>query len=353
MRAFVALPWLLLAPSALAASEDPRPVRVQTVEMQPAGPTSSFSGAVHARTLADLGFRVGGKIVERPVEVGDHVTAGQVLARLDDQDLRLSAENAQNAVAAAQADAAQARADFGRYAALGRASPSYLPSEYDRRVALSRMADARLAQAVRQLGLARHQLAYAVLVADVDGVVTALPVEVGQVVTAGQTVASVAHAGALEVWVDLPENRLAAVRAARVTVSPWSDPALHMPGTIREVGALADPATRTFTVKVALPAAPSVLALGMTMTVAFAARDSEAVARLPASSLTDSSGAPAVWVLGGDAHAHLRRITVAGYDGDGDVIVSAGLAAGERVITAGADLVDPDMRLTAWAGPAR
>ncbi len=353
MRAFVVLPWLLLAPTALAASaEDERPVRVQTVEMQPSGLTLSFSGAVHARTLADLGCRVGGKIVERPVEVGDHVKAGQVLARLDDSDLRLSAENDQNAVAAAQADAAQARADLARYAALGRASPSYLPSEYDRRVALSRMADARLAQAVRQLGLARHQLAYGTLVADVDGVVTALPVEVGQVVTAGQTVASVAH-GALEVWVDVPENRLAAVRAARATVSPWSDPALHMPGTIRELGALADAATRTFTVKVALPAGPSVLALGMTMTVEFAAPGSGAVARMPAASLTDASGLPAVWVLGDDAHAHLRRITVSGYDGDGDVMISGGLAAGERVITAGADLVDPDMRLTAWAGPAR
>ena len=340
---------------AAGAGEPPKPVRVATVEMRPVASSLAYSGTVQARTQADLGFRVGGKVVSRPVDVGDHVHAGQVLARLDDADLKLSEEVAAAAFQAAKADAVNARADLARYEQLGRRSPAYLPSEFDKRGAASRVADARLVQAARQLALARSQREYGALAADADGVVTALPVQVGQVVAAGQTVATVAHTDEIEVWADVPENRLAEVRAAgEATIALWAAPGQTLHGHLREVGALADPASRTFVVKVAVDdAPPGLLALGMTATVRFGAAGPP-VAELPATALTDQGGNPAVWVLDPEKQrASLRPVQVAGYGGDGSVLVRGGLSDGDEVVTAGVGQIEPDAALVAWPGAAR
>lgn len=130
-----------------AAGEAPRPVRVQTVTFVQVRSALTVSGTVQARTQADLAFRVGGKVIARPVEVGDHVRAGQQLAQLDPADLQFSKEAAEAALEAAEADAANAQADLRRYDQLGRSSPAYLPSEYDKRRAATRMANARVIQA--------------------------------------------------------------------------------------------------------------------------------------------------------------------------------------------------------------
>ena len=352
MRAVpIALATLLLS----AAGEAPRPVRVAIVVVAPVPSSLVFSGTVQARTQADLGFRVGGKVTARPVDVGDHVRAGQVLARLDQGDMQLSEEAAEAALQAAIADAARARADLRRYDELGRGSPAYLPSEYDTRSATSRMADARAVQAARQLALARSQNGYGALVADADGIVTALPVQVGQVVAAGQTVATLAHTDAIEVVADVPENRLAeAHQAADIGIALWAAPDQKLHGHVREIGALADAASRTFAVRVAVTDAPSgLLGLGMTATVTFG-RPSPPVARLPATALTDHDGAPAVWVLDpARQRAALRPVELDGYAADGSVIVRRGLADGEQVVTAGAGQIESDMPLVAWAGAAR
>jgi RND family efflux transporter MFP subunit len=339
----------------LAAGEAPRPVRVQTVAFAAAHPAITLSGTVQARIQADLAFRVAGKVIARPVETGDHVVRGQVLARIDPADLRYSLESADAALQSAEADLAQANADLRRYDALGRSSPAYLPSEYDRRLAAQRMAAARVVQAQRQRALAHDQLDYGVLTADADGVLTALPVQVGQVVAAGQTVATIAHAGDVEIVADVPENRLAALRAARdITIRLWAFPALSLHGRLREIGALADPASRTFTVKVAvLDPPPDTLALGMTATIGLDVPGPR-LAVLPAAALTDQHGEPAVWVLDPrTGHAALRRIGLAGTAPDGSLLVASGLAAGEQVITAGVRDITADLSLTAWAGPAR
>ena len=153
--------FTLLAVAAFAVgAAAPIPVRTQTVVLTEARPSLTLSGTVQARVQADLAFRVGGKIVARPIEIGDHVTPGQELARLDPADLRASQAAAQAALAAAQADAASAAADLRRYEALGRASPAFLPSEYDKRVAAMRSTAARVLQAERQLELARNQSEY-------------------------------------------------------------------------------------------------------------------------------------------------------------------------------------------------
>jgi RND family efflux transporter MFP subunit len=316
----------------------------------------TLSGSVQARTLADLAFRIGGKVVERPVEVGDHVRAGQVLARLDQADLELSFDAAQSALQSAIADAAKARADFSRYEQLGRTSPAFLASEYDSRLSATRMADARLLQAQHQAALAKDQLNYGTLTADADGVITALPVQVGQVVGTGQTVASLAHTAQTEVVVDVPENRLPEVRnAAGIEIGLWADPDHELTGRVREIGAQADAASRTFAVKVTVfDPPPNLLALGMTATVRFVAPPRAPVAILPGTAITDRNRAPAVWVFDPKAQqAALRSVTIAGYGGDGSVAIASGVADGEQVVTAGASEIDPGMRLVAWAGAAR
>ncbi len=338
-----------------AAGEPPKPVRVAVVTMLARQAGLTFSGTVQARTEADLGFRVAGKVVKRPVDIGDHVRAGQTLASLDPADLQFSQEASEAGLQAAMADAQDAQAEMKRYDGLGRSSPTFLPSEYDKRMAAQRMANARLMQAVRQVGLARNQRSYGALTADADGIVTALPVQVGQVVAAGQTVARVAHTDETEIVVDVPENRLVDVRGAKdVTLTLWATPGQVIHGRVREVGALADPSSRTFAVKVTvLDAPPNMLALGMTAIVTFG-HAGDPLAVLPAAALTDTQGQPAVWVLDPASHqAALRPVEVAGYGSDGSVLIGAGLTAGEQVVTAGLHHIAPGMALTAWAGATR
>ena len=351
--------WLAVAAAPLAAAAPPpappRPVRVQAVTLAPRLHALVVSGIVQARTQADLAFRVGGKIVRRPVEVGDHVRAGEALASLDPADLGFSQQAAEAALLAAEADAGNARVDLRRYVELGRASPAYLPSEYDKRLAAERGAEARMAQARHALELARDQSGYGVLRADAAGIVTSLLAQVGQVVASGQTVATIARLDDIEVAADVPEDQLAAVRAAgMVRVELWALPGLALRGRVREIGALADPSSRTFRVKVTLLDPPvSRLALGMTASLRFDL-PAPMLAVLPASALADQAGRPAVWVLDrGTRRAALRPVSVAGYTDDGSVLVSAGLSAGEQVVTAGVGQIAPDMPLVAWTGANR
>jgi RND family efflux transporter MFP subunit len=345
----------VLAGGAAEPADTARPVRVTTVHFAPRTTPATFSGSVQPRTSADLAFQAGGRVIRRPVNIGDHVTAGQMIAELDLSDLRYALEAAEAAMRAAQADAASARADFARYQRLGQTSAAYLPSEFDRRKAASQMADARLTQAAWQTAIARDQFRYGTLTADADGVITALPAQVGQVVSAGQTAATLAHSAETEVAIDVPENRLGAIRAATgITISPWAEPSVTLHGRIREIGGQADAASRTFAVRVTVTDAPSgLLRPGMTAMVNVAAAGDD-VAVLPGSALCDEDGQPAVWVLDPEiGHAARRPVRVAGYRGDGGVLIQSGLAEGEQVVTAGTSLIDPDMTLTAWTGATR
>lgn len=332
----------------------PRPVRVQTVVFTEPRATLTYSGTVQARRQADLAFRVGGKVTARPVDLGARVHAGDVLARLDPADLVLSAEAAQNAMAAAVADATNARLEFQRYENLGRASPAFLASEREKRVAANMMANARLAQSQRQYALALSQQNYGTLLADTDGVVVALPVEIGQVVAAGQSVMTLAQTAETEVLVDLPENRLPELRAAdEIAVVPWSDPALSLVGQVREVAARADPASRTFAVRIAVRNAGDELRLGGTATVRLSGHGSGPVAILPAAALGDCDGKPCVWVLDEQrGRAVPRPVAVAAFQDD-HVAIASGLQPGDQVVTAGVTQLDPALAVVAWAGAQR
>ena len=204
------------------APKTERPVGVQRVTFENQDSAREFVGVVKARYENDLGFRVAGKIVTRVVNVGDRVHVGDVVARLDPQDLKLQVESADAELAAATSNLVQAAADLERYTTLrGRGYASV--ADFERKKAANDEAEGRLERARRSLDLARNQHGYADLRADAEGVITATLAEPGQVVAVGQAVARLAHRGEKEAVVALPETWLAEARKSGAVVRLWSD----------------------------------------------------------------------------------------------------------------------------------
>lgn len=297
-----------------------QPVLVMTVGAPVTSGADTFAGEVHARYETVLGFRVGGKIAERLVDAGARVKAGQPLARLDPADLIQ-----QEAQALAQQNLADA--DARRYRDLkskGFISPSALEAR-----------ETALAAAVAQGNLARNQKHYATLVADADGVITAVSAEPGQVVAAGQPVFRLARQGEREVQIAVPESRIAALKQGTgVEVALWARPDKTYAGKVREVTPNADAATRTFPVRVSIADADEGVALGMSASVRFRSPGAPTGINIPATAVFQAGDRPAVWVLDAEDKVALRPVTVAPWADEG-VIVTGGLAPGERIAAAG------------------
>src|SRR5262245_5524691 len=272
LLAALALLPLVAACQDLAASTPAtpeRPVQVQRVTLSTSTAAREFVGVVRARYETDLGFRVAGKIVTRIVNVGDRVRAGDVVARLDPQDLRLQVESAEAEFSAASSNLAQAVADFERYTTL-RARGYASVADFDRKKWTKDEAEGRLERTRRALDLARNQLGYTDLKADADGVITATMAEPGQVVAVGQAVARLAHRGEKEAVVALPETWLGEARKANASVRLWSDRERSFDATLRELSPQADPATRTYAARFTIRDADDTVAFGMTATVTLA-----------------------------------------------------------------------------------
>lgn len=332
----------------VATVAPPKPVRVQPVVLAAADRQESFTGAVHARVESDLAFRVGGKVVQRHVEVGQQVRAGQVIAELDATDFGLGVAAALNQQQAAAVDAEQAASDAARFARLldeGAVSQG----DVERQRARADAARERLDQARRQVELARNRAAYATLRAPFDGVVTALRLEAGQVVSEGQPVATLAAAGEREIVIDLPESRVVAAKRSAATASLWASDGARFAVTLRELSPSASSATRTYRARYRVgPDAPP-MELGMTATVWVGAGGDarrSSVATLPASALFHRDGHAAVWTVEGNGSAPtLVPVEVVGY-GQDEVQVT-GLAAGQLVAIAGVQKLSPQMKVVA------
>jgi RND family efflux transporter MFP subunit len=313
----------------------PRAVIAQVVGTKPADGANVYSGEVRARYENDLAFRVGGKVVARFVDVGSPVQKGQALARLDPQDARLAVDAARSALAAAEADHALAKAEVERYRDLY-AKKFVSQAVLDARETAFNTTKARLEQARAQLATAQNQSSYTTLAAESDGVITAVNLEAGQVVSPGQAVMRFARPEEKEVVISVPESRLGELRDAHeilVRVLAATDKPYR--GRIREIAPHADPATRTFAVKITLLEPDGAVQLGMTASVALGERTAAAAITLPLSALAQIDGRPAVWVVDPQtAQVHLRPVQVGAYREDG-ATVTAGLARGEVVVTAG------------------
>jgi len=330
----------------------PPPVRpVQLVAVQTGGttPVAVFAGEVRPRHETDLAFRVGGKVTSRSADVGARVRRGQVLARLDPADVALQAESAKAGVAAAETEWKYAAAEYDRYQNLY-AQKFVSASALDQKRNARDATRARYDQARAQLAVAQNQAAYATLVATGDGVITAVSVEAGQVVTAGQPVMKLADETEREIVIAVPENRLGELKAARRIVAfLWADPKQLYPATVREIAPSVDPVTRTFAVRVAVPSADAALQWGMTANVALTAEGPADAAQLPLASLHRQDAAPAVWIYDpASQQVALRPVTVVQYREDG--VVVRGVKSGEWVVAAGVQKLQPGQKVRPYEG---
>ncbi len=337
-------------------TEEPvRAVKVLTLGSDTLQAESEFAGEIRARIEVRLGFRVGGKIITRQVELGQRVKSGQVLAQLDPQDYKLAADAARSQAQAALTNRDLAASDIKRYQDL-RAQNFISAAELERREATLKAAQAQLEQAQSQLTTQSNQAGYAVLSANVDGVVTAVEAEAGQVVAAGTPVFRIAADGARDAVFAVPEDRVTLMRpglSMRVTV--WPEQA-EQTGVVREVSASADPVTRTFQVKLALAGKPTGLALGSSVTVAMkastgAALQGQPVIKLPTSALRQEGQGTAVWVLDPVTMTlRSQAVQIATADGN-EAVVVAGLSPGMQVVSAGVHVLTAGQKVTLYQPP--
>jgi multidrug efflux system membrane fusion protein len=317
------------------ASDPVRPVLTQTVKTGAAAARDVYSGELRARYETELGFRVGGKLVARPVDAGTRVSKGQVLARLDPEDAKLAAQSASAQLASAEGDLVLARAERERHAEL-LAKRFISQSAFDAKQNALNAAEAKVEQARSQAALSTNQAQYTTLVADSDGVVVSVSAEPGQVLAAGQPVLRLARAGEKEVVVNAPEGQLERFKVgAAVAITLWADNNTLFAGRIREVAGGADPTTRTYAVRVSAINPPAQAQIGMTANVVFPQQPDASLVLLPLSALAQDDAQAAVWVVDPkSSQVKLRRVAVGQYREDG-VTITRGLEAGDIVVTAG------------------
>ncbi|AVO56637.1 efflux RND transporter periplasmic adaptor subunit [Pseudomonas chlororaphis] len=323
-------------------TEKDRPrVRVQQVQTRDFAAQVTLTGDVQARVQTELSFRVGGKIIQRLVDVGDRVTAKQVLARLDPKDLQTNVDSAAASVFAEQARVKQTSAAFVRQQKLlpkGYTSQS----EYDAAQAALRSSQSALSAAQAQLANAREQLSYTALIADAPGVITARQAEVGQVVQATVPIYSLARDGERDAVFNVYEALLVAPpEDGVINVSLLDNPNIKTTGRVREVTPVVSAQSGTVQVKVALDGLPAGMDLG-SVVGASAHVPGKASVELPWAALTKNLNEPAVWLVGDDGKTTLHTVTVGRYQ-TGKVIISDGLEGGEKVVIAGGQLLHPGM----------
>ena len=334
---------LLILPLLLACSERPpvepplRAVRTLTLQSGSSQLQQEYAAEIRPRIESRLSFRVAGKLVQRAVNVGDRVKAGQVLARIDASDLLLGQDAARAAVNSASAQLALSETEFKRYKEL-REQGFISGLELERRAAALTASRAQAEQANAQAEVQANQAAYAVLVADVLGVVTAVDAEPGAVLGAGTPVLRLAHDGPRDAVFSVPEDRAGAVRAllgrpGALQLRAWGAGDGVSPATVREVAAAADPATRTFLVKADIGA--TALRLGQTASVLIDAPALAGVIKLPLTAVFHQGAGSQVWLLdAAKMTVRAQPVLVAGADGN-RVVIASGLAPGQVVVTAG------------------
>ena len=335
-------PWILLSTLLVLAGCKPEDVQVETrlvrtvvVSPKPIGEDRHAIGEVKPRYESDLSFRVAGKVLSRLVDVGTWVKQGETLAALDTQDYQNRLRSAEADVRSSEAALVETQGAEERQSKLLKDGWA-TRATYDTVLRNLRTAEAKLAAARAALNLSQDQLNYTELKADFDGVITAVGAEAGQNINAGQMVVKLARADDRDGVFNIAETAFADVSAAHpeVIVWPLSNPNLTVDGWVREISPVADPATRTYTVKVTLKSPPPQLRFGMSIGGRLKGPTALAVA-LPLSALFEKNGSPAVWVLEQPSSSvALRPITVVRYEANA-VVVGSGLNEGDIVVTAG------------------
>jgi RND family efflux transporter MFP subunit len=343
VAAFVTLS--LRAPEASALS-DPRqePPFVRLVKAaRVTGSERGFTGIVGARVQSNLGFRVPGKVVERLVDVGQQVKAGQPLMRIDDTDLRLALTAKRNAVLAARAVLAQTSADEKRYAALVKNGVAASPQRYEQAKAALDTAEAQFAAAEAEAKVAQNEATYSTLVADADGTVVTTLGEPGQVVSAGQTVVRLAHAGPREAVVALPETIRPAIGSV-AEASLYGSDGRRYTAHLRQLSDSADAQTRTYEARYVLDGEAAAAPLGATVTIRLARQASQPEVQVPLGAVLDDGRKVGVWVFGSaTSTVHFRPVKLVRMTGETAVI--SGLSPDNPVVSLGAQLLHEGERV--------
>ena len=329
-------------------SEPVRAVKVMTVGASTKAFDLEFSGDVRARVESALGFRVGGKLISRPAEIGQRVKAGQLLAQIDPQDYRVNADAAAAQLVAAQSARDLAEADLKRYQGLF--DQGFISAaELERRATSAKSAQAQWRQAQAQNTVLGNQSNYTQLLADGTGVITAVEAPAGQVVAAGQPVVRLALDGPRDVYFSVPEDKLSLLKPGiLVEVRQWND-GKKLEAKVRDVSASADTVTRAFLVKAALPKEADPI-LGSTVTVSLRASVADATPRikLPTSALRTEAGATSVWILDtATMTVKARPIQVSTADGN-DAVVDSGLQQGDQVVISGVHVLSTGQKVSVF-----
>ena len=331
-----------------------RPVALVQVAAGAGAETAVFAGEVKPRYESDLAFRIGGKLVARSVDAGARVEKGQVLARLDPADVGLQADAATAQVAAAKTEYEFAKGEYERYRGLLEQKFVSASLVDAKRNAMNANL-AKYEQAKANHAVARNQAGYATLVAPEDGVITAVAVEAGQVVAAGQSVMRHAREAEREVAIAVPEARIGELaKAKEILVVLVADPTQPYRARVREVSPAVDPVTRTFAVRVAVVDPAPALQWGMTANVVLGGDAAAGQLRVPATSLYQAvDGRAAVWVYDPAAgKVALRPVAIAQYREDG-VVVASGLAAGEWIVASGANRLHEGQQVRPYEAAGR
>ncbi|WP_332742226.1 efflux RND transporter periplasmic adaptor subunit [Hydrogenophaga sp.] len=324
-----------------------RPVRTVELRFDAAQQANRYAATVRARHEVNEAFRVGGKIAQRKVEVGQVVRAGDVLAVIEDIDYKLAADAAQQAAAAAASQARQAESDHKRLEAL-KVDGSVSESDGERARTAAVTAQANAEAETKKLDIARNRLKYTVLRASRNGVVTDVSFQVGQVVAEGLPVLSIAGDSEPEIVVDVPEDQVARFRKAQFKAALASAPDETFDVVLRELAPQAAAQTRTYRARLK-PASARMLPLGATATLLAQRPVAQSqVAAIPATAITQDNGQPAVWVVRStkeeaSATVELASVKVNGFANE-QVFVS-GLPAGTLVVTAGVQKMSPGLRV--------
>ena len=329
---------LLVALVSGCGAEKPAVDKAPFVKVQRAGEgriisESVYSGVVVGRHSTNLAFQVGGQIMRRNVEVGDFVRVGEILMTINPRDVVQQTNQAAAQVNSTRAQLELARSNVERYRELFKANAiaAAVLDQYEANyaAALSAYENAQAVAAQTQ-----NALAYTNLVADFDGVISAIAAESGQVVAAGQTVATLVQTAELEVEINVPENKLAEVAiGTRAEISFWAN-LDRILGTVREVSPVADSAARTYRVRISIPNPRDAIYLGMTAEVRFSAAENLAgVVLLPLSAIYQTGDAAQVWVVTAENQVALKPVTVEKFSGN-EVLVR-GISAQDLVVTAG------------------
>lgn len=331
--------------------ETPEPIRsvkLITVGASDLNVQGEYAAEVRARVESRLSFRVGGKILVRQVEAGQRVQAGQVLAEVDVQDYALAAQAAQAQVIGARSQRDLAAADFNRYEAL-LAQNFISAAELERRSATLKAAQASLDQALAQAQAQSNQAGYAKLMATASGVITGVEAEPGQVVSPGQPVVRFAQDGPRDAVFAVPEHVVGRLKLGQKMTATVGNGNQTVQGQVREIGASADPATRTFTVKLGLEKAEA-LPLGITLNVHAPqlAGSQSNVIKVPTSALRQEAQQTTVWLFdSASSTVSSQVVQVATADGN-DVVIASGLKPGQQIVSAGVHVLSPGQKVTVY-----